>query len=308
MGHHHHHGCSHDHGHHHVPDHFGRAFAIGALLNIAFVAIELGYGFVSNSLALIADAAHNFSDVIGLLMAWAAHALRKRAPTKTYTYGYLRASILASVANAGLLLGAVALIGYQAVTRFINPQDVETAIVGWVAAVGIVINLGTALMFLRGRKDDININGAFLHMAADAGVSLGVVVGAVLIAATGMQWIDPVLSLIIAAVILVSSWDLARKSLGMAMDAVPHGIDRGQVEIFLSSLPGVTSVHDLHIWAMGTTENALTAHLVRPGHGLDDAFLMDTCKQLNDRFKIPHATIQIEAGMQDCPLQPEDRV
>jgi cobalt-zinc-cadmium efflux system protein len=291
-----------------MPDHFGRAFAIGALLNIAFVAIELGYGFVSNSLALIADAAHNFSDVIGLLMAWAAHALRKRAPTRTYTYGYLRASILASVANAGLLLGAVALIGYQAVTRFINPQDVETGIVGWVAAIGIVINLGTALMFLRGRKDDININGAFLHMAADAGVSLGVVAGAVLIAATGMHWIDPVLSLIIAAVILVSSWDLARKSLGLAMDAVPHGIDRGQVETFLSSLPGVTSVHDLHIWAMGTTENALTVHLVRPGHGLDDAFLMDTCKQLNDRFNISHATIQIEAGVQDCPLQPEDRV
>jgi cobalt-zinc-cadmium efflux system protein len=312
MGHHHdhdhdgHHHDHHDHGHgHHLaPADFGRAFALGTALNIGFAAIELGYGFLAHSLALVADAAHNFSDVVGLLMAWAGHALSKRVPTKRHTYGFRRASILAGIANAIMLLGATGFIILEAFRRFIEPQAVATSTVVIVAVIGILLNGATALLFMRGRKNDINIQGAFLHMAADAGVSLGVVIGALLIAATGLQWIDPVVSLAIAAVILWSSWDLAAKALNLAMDAVPHNIDRDGIERYLAALPGVTEVHDLHIWAMGTTENALTAHLVRPGHGLDDAFLQEICQNLRDHYKIGHATIQIESGAHPCALAP----
>jgi len=306
MGHHHDHGpgCSHGH-HHHAPDTFGRAFAIGTLLNIGFVAAELFYGWMANSLALIADALHNFSDVIGLLMAWAAHWLSRRPVTTHYTYGYRRASILAALANAVLLLGAIGYIAYEAIRRFNTPQTVETGTVMWVAAIGILINGATAMLFMRGRHNDINIQGAFLHMAADAGVSLGVVLAALAISFTGLLWIDPVISILIAAVILVSSWDLARKALDLAMDAVPHNVDRDAVFNYLSALPGVMEVHDLHIWAMGTTENALTAHIVRPSHNGDDAFLQSTCATLQDKYNIHHTTLQIEAGTHDCALAHE---
>jgi cobalt-zinc-cadmium efflux system protein len=308
MGHHHHHGCNHSHDHHHAPDSFGRAFAVGTALNLGFVAAELFYGFAANSLALVADAAHNFSDVVGLLMAWGAHWLSRRAPTQKHTYGYQSASILAAIANALLLLGAIVLIVAEAVHRFNAPPAIATGIVGWVAAAGIAVNAFTAFLFMRGRKNDININGAFLHMAADAAVSLGVVVGAVLIAWTGLEWIDPAISLVIAAVIFISGWDLAKKAVNLALGAVPHDIDRTQVQAYLAALPGVTEVHDLHIWAMGTTQNALTAHLVRAGFGLDDDFLHNACRDLREKFNIGHATLQVEAGTRHCDLAGEHTI
>lgn len=304
-GHDHHHG-----GHHHpAPPDLGRAFALGTALNLVFVAAELGFGFAANSLALIADAAHNFSDVIGLLLAWGAAYLARRPPSGSHTYGYRRASILAALANAGLLMVAVGGIVVEAIRRFLEPQPVAATMIVAVAAVGIVVNTATALLFMRGRNDDLNVRGAFLHMAADAAVSAGVVVAALAIAGTGWSWLDPVVSLAVALVILVSSWDLAREALRLSLDAVPAGIDRAAVERCLAGLPGVTEVHDLHIWAMSTTETALTAHLVRPGAALDDCFLVDASHALAERFGIRHATLQVEAGDGDpCRLAPPDVV
>lgn len=281
-------------------DSYDRAFAAGTALNIGFVLIELGYGFAAHSLALLADAVHNFSDVVGLVLAWWAHELGHKPSTPRFTFGFHRASILAALANAALLLGAVGMIVAQAIYRFMTPETVAAQTVGWVAGAGIVINTATALLFLRGRKTDLNIDGAFLHMAADAAVSLGVVVGAIAIAYTGFAWIDPFLSLIIAAVIFAGSWGLAHKALVLAMDGVPHGIDRAAVREHLTALPGVASVHDLHIWAMGTTDTALNAHLVRPGHGPDDAFLQAARAGLKERFGICHAVLQVETGAIPC--------
>lgn len=304
-GHDHHHGG----GHHPAPPDLGRAFALGTALNLAFVAAEMVFGFAANSLALIADAAHNFSDVIGLLLAWGAALAARRPPTASHTYGYRRASILAALANAGLLLLAVGGIVVEAVRRVLEPQPVAATTVLAVAAVGIVINTATALLFLRGRNDDINVRGAFLHMTADAAVSVGVVVAALAISGTGWAWIDPAVSLLVAFVILASSWGLAREALRLSLDAVPAGIDRAAVERCLAGLPGVTEVHDLHIWAMSTTETALTAHLVRPGAALDDCFLVDASHALAERFGIRHATLQVEAGDGDpCRLAPPDVV
>jgi cobalt-zinc-cadmium efflux system protein len=289
--------AGHDHSHQgQGPARYDRAFAIGIALNLAFVAAEFVFGIVSQSLALIADAGHNLSDVAGLLIAWLAAWLVRKPPTMQRTYGYRRASILAALVNAALLIAAVGWIVAEAVQRFFMPQPVASTTVIAVAAIGVAVNGATAFLFLRGRHDDINIQGAFLHMAADAAVSLGVVAAGVLILLTNWLWLDPAISIAIAAVMLWSTWGLARDAVNLSLDMVPPKIDRMAVERYLASLSGVTDVHDLHIWAMSTTETALTAHLVRPGASLDDAFLAEACKGLEHRFGIVHATFQIEAG------------
>jgi cobalt-zinc-cadmium efflux system protein len=307
---HHHHDHAHAHGHaghSHAPDNFGFAFAIGVVLNAGFVAAEVIFGYAANSLALISDAVHNFSDVIALLLAWAAVWLARKRPTQQHTYGYRRASILAALINAGLLLIAVGGIAVEAINRIREPADVAGWTVVLVATLGIVVNGGTALLFMRGRHGDLNIRGAYLHMAADAGVSLGVVVAAFAIMLTGWQWVDPAISLCIAAVVLASGWGLARDSVNLALDGVPKGIELADVKDYLGQLQGVTEVHDLHIWAMSTNETALTAHLVRPG-GYEDSFLHGVCEELSHRFKIHHATLQIEAGSDVCKLAPAELV
>jgi cobalt-zinc-cadmium efflux system protein len=313
MAHHHHDhdhgpGRAHDHsGHSHAPDSFGVAFAVGALLNAAFVVAELAFGYAANSLALISDAIHNFSDVIALLLAWGAAWLAGRRPTQTHTYGYRRASILAALFNAGLLLVAVGGIAVEAVNRLREPAAVASSTVIWVATLGILVNGGTALMFMRGRHGDLNVRGAYLHMAADAGVSLGVVAAALVIMVTGWLWVDPAISLGIAFIVAASGWGLARDSLNLALDAVPRGIELADVRDYLAGLDGVLELHDLHIWAMSTNETALTCHLVRPG-GHDDAFLHFVCEGLSHRFKIHHATLQVEANGDACKLAPAELV
>ena len=302
------HSHAHGHaGHSHTPGSFGFAFAVGVALNTAFVVAELVFGYAANSLALISDAVHNFSDVIALLLAWVAGWLARKGPTEQYTYGYRRASILAALVNAGLVLVAVGGIAVEAIKRIGEPAAVAGATVVVVAALGIVVNGGTALLFMRGRHGDLNIRGAFLHMAADAAVSLGVVVAAFVILLTGWLWVDPAISLCIAAVVLASGWGLARDSVNLALDGVPKGIELAGVRDYLGGLEGVTEVHDLHIWAMSTHETALTAHLVRPG-GYDDSFLHGICEELSHRFKIQHATLQIEAGSDVCRLAPAEVV
>jgi cobalt-zinc-cadmium efflux system protein len=296
-GHHdHHHGHSHDHGHRHshAPADFGRAFAIGIGLNIAFVVIEAGFGFLSHSMALLADAGHNLSDVLGLAMAWGGATLARRAPSKRFTYGLRGSSILASLGNALLLLVALGAIVLEAVQRFGNPAPIAGPTVSAVAAVGIAVNLATALLFARGRKGDLNIRGAFLHMAADAAVSAGVVVAGLIIWRTGLGWIDPAVSLVIAALIFWQTWGLLAESIEMSLSAVPRAIDFDAVGTALCALPGVTDTHDLHIWPMSTTETVLTAHLVIPSGHPGDAFLAEAQAMLHERFGIGHATLQIE--------------
>jgi cobalt-zinc-cadmium efflux system protein len=308
MAHDHDHSHAHGHaGHSHAPVDFGRAFAVGATLNMAFVAAELGFGYVANSLALISDALHNLSDVMALLLAWGAAWLARKRPTETHTYGYRRASILAALVNAGLLFIAVGGIAVEAIDRFGAPAPVAGWTVLLVAALGIAVNGGTALLFMRGRDADLNIRGAYLHMVADAAVSLGVMVAAAVIMLTGWLWVDPAVSLGVAAVVLASGWGLARDSINLALDAVPKDIELAQVQRYLAGLDGVLDVHDLHIWAMSTHETALTAHLVRPS-GHDDAFLHLVCEELSHRFRIHHATLQIETSAEACRLAPADVV
>lgn len=298
MGSHHHdhdHGAGHAHGHAHGVTNYGRAFAIGIALNIGFVLIEGAAGLASGSLALVADAGHNLSDVLGLLMAWAAYALSKRPATARYTYGLRGSSILAALFNAILLLIACGAIALGAIQRFFEPAPVESGMMMAVAAVGIVINLGTALLFLRGSHDDLNIRGAFLHMAADAAVSAGVVVAGFVVLQTGMLWIDPAISLVIVAVIVAGTWGLFRDSLVMSLQGVPGRIDATAVTARLGELPGVGAVHHVHIWPTSTTEVALTAHLVMPERGGDD-FLAATAELVRQEFGIGHATFQIEQG------------
>lgn len=292
------HSHSHHHGHsHHAhPADFGRAFAIGILLNLAFVAVEAAYGFLANSMALLADAGHNLSDVLGLVAAWAGAVLSRRPPSRRFSYGLRGSSILAALANAVLLLVAVGFILYHAAFRLIVPDVVAGGTVTVVAAIGIVINGATALMFARGRTHDLNVRGAYLHMVADALVSAGVVVAGILILATGWHWVDPVVSVVIAGVILVSTWDMLRESLTMALAGVPRGIDPEVVEAFLAERPGVAGIHHLHIWPMSTTETALTAHLVMPGGFPGDRFLAELRHEVEHRFRITHATFQVELG------------
>ncbi|MBP1850905.1 cation diffusion facilitator family transporter [Rhizobium halophytocola] len=304
-----HHG--HDHGpggHSHAPATFGKAFAIGITLNIVYVALEAVFGLMSGSLALLADAGHNLSDVLGLVIAWVAATLAARPPSLTRTYGFKRAPILASLANAVILLVAVGAILIEAVHRLYAPQPVDSGMIIWVAAIGVVVNAGTAMLFMRGAKDDLNIRGAFLHMAADAGVTVGVIIAALLIGATGWLWLDPAISLAIAVVILVSTWGLLRDSLSLAMDAVPRGIDQSKVRTDLEALPGVERLHDLHIWALSTTENALTCHLFMPAGHPGDAFLHGVAEDLRTRHRIGHVTLQVEIETdQHCRLC-DDRV
>lgn len=299
--------ADHGHGdreHAHAPLSSNWAFATGIVLNSVFVVVEIGYGIAANSLALISDAAHNLGDVFSLLIAWGAIHLGKTLPTKRHTYGLRRSSILAALVNAVLLLIAVGGIVWEAVGRIAQPAAVQGSTVIWVAAVGIVINTASALLFMRGRKTDLNLKGAFLHMASDAAVSLAVVAIGVGIYVTGWTWLDPTISILIGIAIVWGTWGLLRESLNLAMDAVPASIDSHAVEAYLAGLPGVTAVHDLHIWAMSTTEIALTAHLVMPQFPPDDGFLGDVCKELRHRFAIGHVAIQLEHGDIACEQAP----
>ena len=284
------------HHHHHAPPDYGRAFAAAVVLNLAFVVIEAVYGFLSDSLALLTDAGHNLSDVFGLLLAWGAAALAKRRPSARRTYGYSRATILASLFSGLLLMGAVGAIGWEAVNRLLEPPQPSGLTIMVVAAIGVVINTATALFFVSGKDRDLNVRGAFLHMAADAAVSLGVVLSGALILFFGMNWVDPVISLVIAAVIFLSTWGLLRDSLNLAVDAVPRGVDPDAVRDYLSTLPGVAAIHDLHIWAMSTTDTALTAHIVMERMPDSDDYLDEVARVLHDRFAINHPTIQLERG------------
>lgn len=296
----------HDHSHSHEPPGNNAAFAIGVVLNLGFVVVEVLYGFAAHSLALISDAGHNLSDVFCLLLAWGALQLTKAAPTKRRTYGWRRSSILAALINAVILLGVVGGITVEAIRRFAHPEEVAGGTVMAVAAIGIVINTISALLFMAGRKRDLNLKGAFLHMAGDAVVSLGVVIAAFAIRMTGWHWLDPAVSLAIGAVIVWGTWGLLRESINLSMDAVPGGIDPHAVENYLANLAGVTAVHDLHIWAMSTTEVALTVHLVMEEAPANDLFLHEVSDALHERFGIGHATTQIECGNceRDCRQAP----
>lgn len=298
---------AHDHDHHHQErPNYTRAFAVGVALNLMFVAVEFGFGFWSRSVALLADAGHNLSDVLGLLLAWAAAFAGTFGPNERRTYGLRRTSILAALANALVLLVATGGITWEAVRRFYEPAEVAGATMMVVAAVGVVVNGLTALLFFAGRSHDLNVRGAFLHMAADAGVSLGVVISGAFIQWRGWTWIDPLASLAIVAAILFSAWGLLRESINLALDAVPRKIDPILVRDYLKNLPGISDVHDLHIWGMSTTETALTVHLVKPDGRIDDAFLAEVEHTLHDRFGIMHPTIQLEQGDVNhaCKLAP----
>ena len=314
---HHHHGHEHGHdahhghgdgrahglGHVHAPASFGKAFAIGVVLNVAFVVIEVVYGLLGNSVALLADAGHNLSDALGLGVAWAAIILSKRRPTGNFTYGLGGTSILAALFNAVFLLVVTAGLTWEAILRFVEPQPVAGRTVMIVAACGIVLNGFCAWLFASGSKGDLNVRGAFLHMAADALVSFGVVVAGFVILLTGWLWVDPAVSLVINAVIVCGTWSLLRGSVALSLDAVPAGIDSDAICRFLGSQPGVVSVHDLHIWAMSTTDVALTAHLVMPAGHPGDSVLRDITHRLEHDHGIGHATLQVETD-DACTLAP----
>ncbi|HYW51431.1 MAG TPA: cation diffusion facilitator family transporter, partial [Gemmatimonadaceae bacterium] len=315
------HGGGHDHahdhahghalghaGHSHAPASFGRAFAIGIGLNVTFVLVEAFFGFRANSVALLADAGHNLGDVLGLAIAWGASVLATADPTPRRTYGLRSTSILAALVNAVILLIAVGGIAWEAIGRVGRPEPVVAGTMIWVAAAGIVINGATALLFMSGRSADLNLRGAYLHMAADAGVSAGVVIAGLVIAAKNWLWLDPVISIVIALLIAIGTWGLLRDSVNLALDAVPAHVDPGAVQAYLRELPGVTGVHDLHIWGMSTTDVALTAHIIRPQACDDDTLLVDAARVLHERFGISHPTLQVERGNgpHDCRLAPAD--
>ena len=282
------------HDHNHQISNYNRAFAIGVMLNVIFVAIEAGYGVAAGSLALIADAGHNLTDVLSLLLAWGAALLATKPATEKRTYGFRKVTIMASLASAILLLVALGGITWEAIGRFFDPKPVEGMTVIVVAAIGVVINTITALLFVSGQKHDLNIRGAFLHMAADAGVSFGVVVAGIIMMVTGWLLIDPLISLLIVAVILVGTWSLLRDSMNLAIDSVPKGIDIAGIKRYLTSLENVSQIHDLHVWPMSTTEVALSVHLIIVDDSLNNDFLPKLQQQLHDRFSIGHSTIQVE--------------
>jgi cobalt-zinc-cadmium efflux system protein len=299
----------HDHTHQHAHHGHDRAFAIGTALNLGFVVAEIVFGVLANSMALLADAAHNFGDVLGLLLGWGAAWLARRPPTRRRTYGWGRSSILAALLNATILLIGVGAIGVEAVRRLQSSMPVMESTVILVAAAGIVVNGATALLFLRGRDHDINLRAQFVHMAADAAVSAGVVLAGLLILLTGWVWLDPLTSLAIGVIIVVTTWGLLRESIDLAMDAVPGDVAHDAVQDYLVSVPGVLEVHDLHIWGLSTTQTALTAHLVCADPSAERT-LHDVTTELRDRFGIGHATLQIEtdADAELCRLRPHDVV
>jgi cobalt-zinc-cadmium efflux system protein len=304
-----HSGHSHGSGHVHAPASFGKAFAIGIALNVGFVVVEAIYGVLSNSVALLADAGHNLGDVLGLAVAWLASELVKRAPSDRFTYGLRGSSILAALFNAVFLLVTVGAISWEAIQRLGSPEPVAEKTVMIVAAIGIVVNGVTAWLFASGGKHDINLRGAFLHMASDALVSAGVVIAGLVILLTNWLWLDPVVSLAINAIIIWGTWGLLRDSLGMSMAAVPAQIDPAKLRAFLAQGAGVAAIHDLHVWPMSTTEIAMTCHLVMPAGHPGDAFLHDLAVELAKRFKINHPTIQIEIEPHlGCALAPDDVV
>ncbi len=284
------------HEHHHDTADYSRAFKIGVALNVGFIIVEVVFGLLADSLVLLADAGHNLSDVFGLLLAWGGSHLTQRESTDRHTYGWRKSSILAALFNAIILLVAIGGIGWEAIRRLNNPSHVAGVTIIWVAAIGVIINGVTALLFMSGRQSDLNIRGAFLHMVADAGVSVGVVIAGVAIIFTGWLWLDPVVSLMIVIIIFIGTWGLLKESFNLALDAVPKHIDPKEVKNFLSNLPGVSQVHDLHIWGMSTTEVALTAHVVKQNAIDADSLLAEIKKELHDQFGIGHTTIQWERG------------
>lgn len=311
--HHHHHDHAHTHahahdhgGHAHVPHDFGRAFLIGIILNTGFVIVEAVYGVMAGSLALLADAGHNLSDVSALALAWGASVLAKRRPSSRFTYGLRSTSILAALINAAVLLVVTGGIAWQAILRFGQAHTIEGGVMITIAAIGVVVNTATALLFMPGREGDLNVRGAFLHMAADAAITLGVLLAGVAIIHTGWNWLDPAVSLVIALLVIAGTWGLLRDSVNLALHAVPPGIDAQQVHAYLATVDGVAEVHDLHIWGMSTTETALTAHLVFPDAYPGDAKRREISETLRERFAICHSTIQIEVGESghDCDLAP----
>jgi cobalt-zinc-cadmium efflux system protein len=301
-----HNSHEHSHRHNHAPVDFGWRFMVGVVLNLVFVVIEAVFGFAVNSLALVADAGHNLSDVLGLALAWGAFALSRRAPSSRRTYGMRRSSILAALFNALFLLFAIGAIAWEAIQRFWHPEPVSGWTVVIVALVGIAVNGITTMLFAGGQKEDLNVRAAFLHMAADTAVSAGVVLGGFLILYTQWYWIDPVLSLAIAAIIFWGTWGLLRESVDLSLDAVPTSIDPKKVKAFLQSWPEVADVHDLHIWPLSTTERALTAHLVMPNRDCNDEEIQRISQALAAEFGIGHSTLQIERGSVPCPFASEE--
>ena len=296
---------AHDHGHSHAPKDFGFTFAIVTTLNVALVVLQVAFGVMANSVALLADAGHNFGDALALLLAWGAHVMCKATPTRRYTYGFRSASILAALANGIILLVATGAIAWEAIHRFSEADEVAGTTVMIVAALGIVINGIPAWLLMAGQAGDLNIRGAFLHLVGDALVSVGVVVAGGLILLTGWHWIDPAASLVISAVIVWSTWGLLRNAVNLSLGAVPRGINPDAVRAYLEGLPGVKCIHDLHIWAMSTTETALTVHLVMPTGQAGDAFLRQLSQELHHRFEIDHPTVQVEIDGDGCKLAPD---
>ncbi len=296
-----------NHGHTHEHHGYDRAFAVGIALNLAFVAIESVYGVLAHSMALLSDAGHNLSDVLALGLAWGAGVLGRREPSERFTYGLRSSSILAALVNAMLLMLVVGGIALEAIQRLMNPAPVAATTVIWVALAGVAVNGVTALFFLREREHDLNVKGAFLHMAADTAVSLGVALAGVGILYTGWLWLDPVMSLAVAAAIVASTWGLLRDALTLSLHAVPSRIDTELIRGYFCGLAGVVEIHDLHIWGMSTTETALTVHLVMPGGHPSDRFIAQVSDDLRERFHVGHATIQVETGdkLHPCALAPE---
>jgi cobalt-zinc-cadmium efflux system protein len=304
--HHHHH---HDHhAHEHVQANNGRAFVVGIGLNLTFVVVEVVYGVLSHSVALLADAGHNFGDVLGLGLSWGAMALASLKPSKRRTFGFRRTTIVASAANALVLLFVTGGLTWESIRRLLEPAHAQGTTMVVVALVGAVVNTASALLFMRGGSRDINVRSAFLHLASDAVLAVGVAITGGLIVATGWLWLDPAVSIVLAIAILAGTWSLMRKSLDLMLDAVPEGIDPEEVKAFLGAQPGVIEVHDLHIWAMSTTETALTAHVVMPGGSMRPTFLVDVCKNLHEKFDIDHATVQVdpEEAPDPCALAPDE--
>jgi cobalt-zinc-cadmium efflux system protein len=300
----------HDRHHHHGPTAYGRAFVLGIGLNFAFVVVEVTYGVIAHSMALLADAGHNVGDVLGLGLSWGALVLAKLKPSKRRTFGFRRSTIVASAANAMVLLFVTGGLAWESVRRLLSPRQTEARTMISVALVGVVINTVAALLFMKDGKKDLNLGSAFFHLASDAVLALGVAVAGGVIMWTGWHWLDPTVSLAIGIAILFGTWSLMKKSLNLILDAVPEGIDPEKVKTFLGGLPGVVEVHDLHIWAMSTTETALTAHLVMPAHSREPTFLSNACKELHDQFHIEHATLQVDPqeAPSPCALAPDEIV